>query len=369
MQSVSPAIASIWTAAAWIAPLANGAALLLALGFRRNRAVLILLVLALSAAAWAGYPPAVSGREDAVLMFAPWLLLAGAALPERGLLARRNLLLLALTMVAIWLSVDAPAHVWTALHSALPLGALPWQAGAIAAALIVVAAGLCLLRWFLRGSPMEAGLSIVLACTAFAALPTARDGYGIAALTLAGVCALLAVLYASYRMAFVDGLSGLPNRRALDEALARLSGNFAIAMIDIDHFKRFNDTHGHAAGDLVLKAIGPQLRAIRGGSAFRYGGEEFCILFSGSHCRGAAKAIEAARQHIEESRVRIHSAPPPRRRTQAVKRNEASDVRVTISAGLADRNADARTPDEVLKAADQALYRAKGKGRNCLVTA
>jgi len=365
----SPAIASIWTAAAWIAPLANSAALLLALGFRRNRAVLILLVLVLSAAAWAGYPTAVSGREDAVLMFAPWLLLAGAAMPERGLLARRNLLLLGVTLVAIWLSVDAPAHVWSALHRALPLGILPWQAGGIAAALILLAAGLCLLRWVLRGGPMEAGLSIVLACAAFASLPMARDGYGIAALTLAGVSALLAVLYASFRMAFVDALSGLPNRRALDEALARLSGNFAIAMIDIDHFKRFNDTHGHAAGDLVLKAIGPQLRAIRGGSAFRYGGEEFCILFSGTHCRGAAAALETARQQIEQARVRIRSAPPPRRRTQAVKRNEASDVRVTISAGLAERDAAVRTPDEVLKAADQALYRAKGKGRNCLVTA
>ena len=358
IQNLSPA---------WIAPLANGVALLLALGFRRNRAVLILLVLSLSASAWAGYPAGGRGHEDAVLMFAPWLLLAAAAMPERGLLARRNLLLLFVIVVAVWLSIDAPAHVWTALRGALPFGALPWTAGTVASVLTLMAAGLCLLRWVLRGGPMEAGLCIVLVCAAAAALPIAHSDYSITAMALAGVCALLAVLYASYRMAFVDALSGLPNRRALDEALARLSGSFAVAMIDIDHFKRFNDTHGHAAGDLVLKAIGPQLRKIRGGHAYRYGGEEFCVLFSGAQCRGAAAALEAARSRVEQGRVRIRSAPAPRRRTQAVKRSEASDVRVTISAGLAERDATSRSPAEVLKAADQALYRAKASGRNCVV--
>jgi diguanylate cyclase (GGDEF)-like protein len=300
-------------------------------------------------------------------MFAPWLLLAAAAMPERGLLARRNLLLLFVIVVAVWLTIDAPVHVWSALRGALPFGALPWTAGTVASILILMAAGLCLLRWALRGGPMEAGLSIVLVCAAVAALPIAHSDYSITAMALAGVCALLAVLYASYRMAFVDALSGLPNRRALDEALARLSGNFSVAMIDIDHFKRFNDTHGHAAGDLVLKAIGPQLRKIRGGRAYRYGGEEFCVLFSGAQCRSAAAVLEAARNRVEQGRVRIRSAPAPRRRTQAVKRSEASDVRVTISAGLAERDAVARTPTEVLKAADQALYRAKAKGRNCVV--
>ena len=142
-----------------------------------------------------------------------------------------------------------------------------------------------------------------------------------------------------------------------------------LIICDVDLFQTFNDTHGHAAGDLVLKAIGPQLRKIRGGRAYRYGGEEFCVLFSGAQCRGAAAALEAARSSVEQGRVRIRSAPPPRRRTQAVKRNEAGDVRVTISAGLAERDATARAPAEVLKAADQALYRAKRAGKNRTVRA
>jgi len=351
-----------------VAPLANLVALLLALAFRRNRAVLLLLVITLAAAALAGYPALIAGRQDAALMFAPWLLFAGAAIPERGLLARRNLLLLFATSVAVWLTFAAPPHVWSSLHAALPLGALPWGASASAALLVVVAAGLCALRLVLRGGPMEGGLAAVLLCTAFAVSPTARNGSATLALTAAGVVAVLAVLYASFRMAFIDTLSGLPNRRALDEALARLSGDYAVAMVDIDHFKRFNDTHGHAAGDLVLKAVATQLRTIRGGRAFRFGGEEFCVLFGSAHAR-AAEACEAARQRVEQARVRIRSVPNPRRRTQAVRRDEASDVRVTISIGVAERDAVARTPDEVLKIADQALYRAKASGRNGIVVA
>jgi diguanylate cyclase (GGDEF)-like protein len=351
-----------------VAPLANALALLLALAFRRNRAFLVLLILTLSAAALAGYPAALAGREDAVRMFAPWLLLAAASMPERGLLARRNLLLLFATTVVVWLTLAAPSHVWSALHRSLPLGALPSSAAATAAGLVVIAAGLCALRRILRGGPMEAGLAAVLVCAAIALAPAARGGTAVAALTAAGFVALLAILYASFRMAFIDTLSGLPNRRALDEALTRLSGDYAVAMVDIDHFKRFNDTHGHAAGDLVLKAVAAQLRTIRGGRAFRFGGEEFCVLFGSTHSR-AAEACEAARRRVEQARVRIRSVPNPRRRTQAVRRNEASDVRVTVSIGLAERDAVARTPDEVLKTADQALYRAKASGRNGIVVA
>jgi diguanylate cyclase (GGDEF)-like protein len=353
---------------ALVAPFANLLAMLLALAFRRNRAVMVLLVSTFSAAALAGYPVAAAARADAVPMFAPWLLLAIAAMPERSLLARRNLLLLFALAVAVWLTLAAPAHVWASLQRALPFGALPWSAGLIAAVLAMAAAGLCALRWALHGAPIEAGLALVLAGIAIALSPPARGPLAGAALAAAGVVAVLAVLYASYRMAFIDTLSGLPNRRALDEALARLSGDYAVAMIDIDHFKRFNDTHGHAAGDLVLKSVAAQLRTIRGGRAFRFGGEEFCVLFGAAHAQ-AAEACEAARRSVEQARVRIRSTPNPRRRTQAVRRNEASDVRVTISIGLAGRDASARSPGDVLKVADQALYRAKAGGRNGIVVA
>ncbi|HEX6833664.1 MAG TPA: GGDEF domain-containing protein, partial [Rudaea sp.] len=160
-----------------------------------------------------------------------------------------------------------------------------------------------------------------------------------------------------------------PNRRALDETLARLAGSYAVAMVDIDFFKKFNDSHGHDAGDRVLKAVAQSLRRTRGGRAFRYGGEEFCLLFTGLRSRHAGEACEATRERIENERVRIRSAPGQKRRVQAVKRNALSDARVTVSIGIAERDAQTRSPLDVLKNADQALYRAKAKGRNRVVKA
>lgn len=347
----------------------NGIALLLALGFHRNRAVLMLVVLVLASLAMSGIVSAGQGERgpDAVRMFAPWLLLATAAMPERGLLARRNLVLFFVIVIAVWLTLAAPMHVWPNLRSALPLGVLPWSIGTVAAIATFLAAGLCLLRWILIGAPMEAGLGIVLVLVACSLLTiTTIDGARIA-LALAGAAALFTVLFASYRMAFLDALSGLPNRRALDESLSRLSGNFSIAMLDVDHFKLFNDTHGHDAGDKVLQSVAQQIRHTGGARAFRYGGEEFCLLFTGHRVREAEKACEEARKRVESTRVRIRSVPTKKRQGQAVRKADASDVHVTISIGLAHRDVKSDAASDVLKAADQALYRAKAKGRNRVV--
>lgn len=358
---------AVWPA--WMAPLLNGMALLLAMGFRRNRAVLVLIVLTFSSLALAGValPHAQLRGADAARMFAPWLLLAAAAMPERGLLARRNLALLLALTLAVWLTIAASDRLWPGLRNALPFGLLPWRAGALAAGLTFAAAFVCLLRWVLSGVPMEAGLCIVLGLAALALLPDMGVSEIRMALALAGASALLAVLYASYRMAFVDALSGLPNRRALDETLSRLSGDYALAMVDVDHFKNFNDTHGHDAGDRVLQSVAAELRRERRGRAFRYGGEEFCLLFAGARSRDAVRMCDETRRRVEKMRVRIRPAPTKPRRGQAVRRVEAVDTKVTVSIGVARRDADTRAVSEVLKGADEALYRAKSRGRNRVV--
>lgn len=359
---------AFWPALA--APLLNGAALLLALGFRRNRAVLVLAVLTAAALALAGTGSADPGERgvDAARMFAPWLLLTAVALPERGLLARRNLALLLLLATAVWLTLGASDRLWPGLRAALPMGVLPWSAGAVAAAVTFAGALLCLLRWVLNGVSMEAGLGIVLGLAGFAMLPGMDIGNTSRALALAGASALLAVLFASYRMAFVDALSGLPNRRALDETLARLTGDYALAMVDVDHFKQFNDAHGHDAGDRVLQAVAGELRRERRGRAFRYGGEEFCLLFSGARSREAVRMCDQTRRNVEKMRVRIRSAPKKGRGGQAVKRRQDVETNVTVSIGVALRDADTRSVVDVLKGADEALYRAKSRGRNRVVS-
>jgi len=177
---------------------------------------------------------------------------------------------------------------------------------------------------------------------------------------------VLAVLFASYRMAFVDALTGLPNRRALDETLARATGQYALAMVDVDHFKRFNDSYGHAAGDLVLRQVGRQLRRHAGARAFRFGGEEFCLLFDAADAKVAEPGCERARAAVEARAINVPAPATSRGKTKGEKR---IDVSVTVSIGLAARDTVRKHALEVLKAADQALYAAKAKGRNKVMRA
>ncbi len=356
-----------WPALA--APLLNGIALLLALGFRRNRAFMVLAIVSCASLGLAGFGSALLFERgiEAFRMFAPCLLLAAAAMPERRLLARRNLLLLSLLGLAVWLTLSAPAHIWPGLRDAFPLGWLPWRSGSIAASIVLIAAAVCVVRWILLRAPMEAALAFILVLAAIALLPVTRIGGASELLAISGVIAIAAILFASYRMAFVDGLAGLPNRRALDEELVRLSGDFALAMVDVDHFKKFNDQHGHAAGDRALKAVADQLKITRGAKAFRYGGEEFCMLFTGARVGQANEACEDLRKRVAAMRVRIRSNTSEKSK-QTAKRKEPTEVKVTVSVGLAERAEDLRSASEVLKAADKALYAAKGKGRNRVVS-
>src|SRR6185436_12678910 len=90
----------------------------------------------------------------------------------------------------------------------------------------------------------------------------------------AGAVLVGALMQESHRLAFRDELTGLPGRRALDARLRSLPGRYTVAMVDVDHFKKFNDTHGHDIGDQVLKLVGARLAEVGGsGKAFRYGGE------------------------------------------------------------------------------------------------
>lgn len=169
---------------------------------------------------------------------------------------------------------------------------------------------------------------------------------------------LFTVIQNGYRMAFVDQLTGLPNRRALDNRFARLPGKYTIAMLDVDHFKKFNDTWGHDVGDQVLRMVASKMKHIGGGGkAARYGGEEFTVVFSG-------KTKKECREHLEELRERIENTSFMVRKNRTSKRAKA--VSVTISIGMCERSQSRKAVDQVVKGADQALYRAKKAGRNCV---
>ncbi|NQD92465.1 GGDEF domain-containing protein [Pseudomonas sp. CrR25] len=180
-----------------------------------------------------------------------------------------------------------------------------------------------------------------------------------------------AVAHEAYQMAFRDDLTGLPGRRALNERLQRLGRNYVIAMADVDHFKRFNDTHGHDVGDQVLRLVASQLRQIGGGGkAYRYGGEEFTLVFPGKTLEECLPHLETVRLAVENYRLQLRDKQKrPRDDKQGRRRRgsaAAAEVSVTVSIGVAEYGEQQRTPEEVIKAADQALYSAKGAGRNCV---
>jgi diguanylate cyclase (GGDEF)-like protein len=347
-------------AASTILPTAYALAALLAFAFHRQRAAFVLLLGALYAA---GLLSGETRLAEAALRCVPPLVLVVVILPELRLLARRNLLLVLFVVALVALALGAPPHVHVAL-----MRAFGWLVAGLAAPIgavivLLLAAAVLLVRWAWRGGPLELGFALVCAALAVAASPL-PPATPVAAMAAGLVLAVIAVLAASYRMAFVDPLSGLPNRRALDEALARLSGDYALAMVDIDHFKGFNDSHGHDAGDVVIAVVGRVLRKHAGGRAFRYGGEEFCVVYEGRAADTAAAGCEGARAALEASDIRL---PPMPAAARARGRSRPQSVRVTASFGIARRTPERRLAADVLKAADQALYKAKGKGRNRVV--
>ncbi|MBC3347057.1 GGDEF domain-containing protein [Pseudomonas sp. SWRI196] len=180
-----------------------------------------------------------------------------------------------------------------------------------------------------------------------------------------------AVAHEAYQMAFRDELTGLPGRRALNERMQRLGRNYVLAMSDVDHFKKFNDTHGHDVGDQVLRLVASKLSKISGGGrAYRYGGEEFALVFAGKTIEECMPHLEVIRESIANYSIQLRNPDSrPQDDQQGRQRRSgagASSVSVTVSIGVAER-IEQRTPEEVLKSADQALYNAKGAGRNCVM--
>lgn len=160
-----------------------------------------------------------------------------------------------------------------------------------------------------------------------------------------------------YTRAVQDGLTGLWTKRhfitqaaALMEASNRYGDPLCLIMVDVDHFKKVNDTYGHVTGDKVLKGVAEILKKkVRGGSAYRYGGEEMAVLLPKADLEGAGQVAERLRAAIEAHKI--------------------SGVKVTASFGVAQCAAGLADPPAFVEQADQALYKAKEGGRNRVMLA
>jgi diguanylate cyclase (GGDEF)-like protein len=185
----------------------------------------------------------------------------------------------------------------------------------------------------------------------------------------AGAILLVSLVQESHRLAFRDELTGLPSRRALEERLHGLGPVHAIAIADVDHFKKFNDTHGHHIGDQVLKLVAGRLARLEGvGTAYRYGGEEFCIVFPELRLADALPQVEKIRADIAAYQMAVRRDDRPADTEAGTKlrklRSPEKTLSVTVSIGVAEADESGSTPAEVLRNADKALYRAKEGGRN-----
>jgi len=225
-----------------------------------------------------------------------------------------------------------------------------------------------LIRFLFTHDAIQVGFIGTLAASFLGIIALRTFPAAIIYFSAAGLILIITTIESSYSMAYVDELTGLQSRRSMNETLINLGHKYAIAMIDVDNFKKFNDTYGHKTGDQVLKMIAVQLNKITGGAkTFRYGGEEFAAIFPG-------KSAEEARLHLEKYRHGVASTSfivrgKQRRRSSPKNRGKRKlfgqkQDKVTVSIGVAEPNRKLTTPEKVLKSADRILYKAKKAGRN-----
>jgi diguanylate cyclase (GGDEF)-like protein len=359
------------------------AGLVLAWRFNSSRVLFSLLVLLLAHRAIeffsSGQTRTGPGRTAVVLiaLLIPLNYIALAFLRERGLtvagmVPRFGMLFLQSVVVAVFCRPEnSPAIPGSVGESSLPL----WTCLGF-----VAAAAVCGARFFQTRKPVEAGflwsLAAIFLWLHFASLGKVADAY----VATAGLILVASLIETSYVLAYHDELTGIRGRRAFNEALLSLDQQYTIAIVDIDHFKQFNDTYGHDTGDQVLRMVASRLAEVGGGGqAFRCGGEEFAIIFRNTSAKDAFERLDILRQTVQgsvfrfrggERRSEARMGGPDRRKPgkkkggPTVLQKPPSDLTVTVSIGVAEPSTRYRQPEQVIHAADQALYRAKHNGRN-----
>ena len=343
------------------------------LSWYQDQARLFSIALAMGLGVWAwGHLPAQADLARlAVVFLLPLNFIFFELMSERGVLTFSGIARVGFVGVQVlgvaWLSITEVAPMRTFLHWGEPRGGWTWLPGSEEFSFVAAALVLLVLVFRRRTTVQQAlpwALLAVFVGVNQAVRPEALFIYsGTAALIL-----VVAMLEHGYEAANRDELTGLPSRRAFNRSLEQLGRQYAIAMCDVDHFKQFNDTYGHDAGDQVLRIVASMVQKVQGGGrAFRYGGEEFVLIFPGRSALEVQPFVESLRRAIAEHSfvLRGPNRPreKPRQKPEAPKREPLT---VTISGGVAERSKRHSTPELVLEAADTALYLAKESGRNCV---
>lgn len=383
LLSVSPQAAPIAAFIRAYPDLSFGAVLLLAAVFRSSRIGAVTLAIACSTRLLlhiAALPAAVdilAYGVNAVGVLLPANVAAAVAVREKPLLSGAGTMRLGLVAgqagfaALVWLAwwPWPIAAVQRRLVATLPETWLGLCQPALAA--FLAAAAVVTVQLLRRRTPFE-GAALASLGLSLAALASGGDGNGqVLFMAGAGAAQLVALLQGAAASAVTDPLTGLPSRRALDERLAALGGPFVVALVDIDHFKKVNDVHGHQVGDQVLRMVAARLREVGGGgTAYRYGGEEFAVLFPGKTPAAVEPHLDALRRSVAAAPFALRGADRPRRKPgrPSPAKARAATFTVTVSIGAAQRRPGSAAAAAVA-AADRALYRAKASGRNTVAWA
>ncbi len=357
--------------------------LILSFHFRRGRIFMVLSLVAFSYFMYSSRLAGMNGPDTpdawliyhAISVLLPFNLVICALMQEKGVLTkagRMRLLFFGFQAFVLWLTMrNSNPALWVLLTNKIVNWPLLDQIHVpqVTLALFLLAGGIALWRAFSRQSPIDGGM-FGSTVAVFVFLNWLWAPHIPAALcATAALILVIAVIQDSHNMAFRDDLTKLPSRRALNELLPCLGSRYAIAMVDVDHFKSFNDEYGHDVGDQVLKLIASRLMGVTGrGRPFRYGGEEFTIIFPGKGVEDAVPHLEKLRKTIADYQMYLRDNDRPKDDSHGKSRRSGrrSDrtVSVTVSIGLAEADSRYRSPHDVIKSADEALYKAKRRGRN-----
>lgn len=311
-------------------------------------------------------------RYTLLCLLVPANILLMMLIPEKGLWNKVSISLLVIPLV-IGLGIhfyqpnDSLVQSLNELLPLRPIEGYTMSTGTSAIFAVFVVLGLVVL-WFKKGETEVAAIASIVAIfmtLAFFSKPLIST----ILFSTTGLILIISLLR-SRELAFIDELTALPGRRAFNEKLNNLGHSYSIAIIDIDHFKKLNDKYGHSLGDDVLKLVAALIGKKKGsGTAYRYGGEEFSVVYNGKTIEQCYQQLDTLRQSIAEYllinrdkkvRQQVAQQVTPKRGASRSK----VGFNVTVSIGISERSAKHGTAEEVLKAADQALYKAKQAGRN-----
>lgn len=347
------------------------AAILLNWHYDQSRLLSVAVAISLAVWGWRHFGPEAQVVRLAIVFLLPLNFLLFQWLAERGALSVSGVLRLVVLGAQIpiitWLNLARPGAIqsvlfWDGPSSGPTAIKLPLSEAICFAVVAVVLLAIAVRR----PSKVQQALPWTLAAIFLGFNePVSTEALFLYAGT-AGLILVVAVLEHGHDLATRDELTGLLGRRAFNRVLGQLSRRYAIAMCDVDNFKLFNDVHGHEGGDQVLKMVAAMIDKVEGGGqAFRYGGEEFAIVFFGCSAKEAERYVESLRQAVAGHRFVLRGPNRPEKKpAQLPPAEERETASITISIGLAEHSKEHSTPELVLDAADAALYQAKEAGRN-----